>query len=156
MSIITYKKAGKKDIPALVDLDGQAFNLEYHYHFTTKEFEDIFRKKGETGFIFLKNNPVGYYSWVETTADSAEIMSLAVIPKYQGKGIGKSTLKMMMEKLKNKKNTKIVTHPKNIPALVLYIKQGFIIYGFSKNHYGPGEDRVVLEHNRNPKKKTSH
>jgi ribosomal protein S18 acetylase RimI-like enzyme len=145
---IVLKKASAEDIPALVKIDAQAFNREYDNRFTAAEFKDIFAKDGETGFIVFDGQPVGYYSWVVTGPDSVEIMSLAVIPEYQKKGIGRTTFGMIMQRLEKVKDIKLVTHPRNIHALIIYMKEGFIVTGFSKEHYGPGQDRVVLEYRR--------
>jgi hypothetical protein len=34
---------------------------------------------------------------------------------------------------------------KDIPELMNIEKHGFTFYAYSKNHYGPGLDRVILE-----------
>ena len=48
---------------------------------------------------------------------------------------------------KKKKFTKIylTVSPLNTGALLLYVKNGFVIFDYKPNVYGPGADRVFLE-----------
>lgn len=76
--------------------------------------------------------------------DSVEIISLAVVPKYQKKGIGKLLLTHILSILKRRK-IHLVTHPRNTPAIILYLKLGFEIYELKENYYGDGQPRLLLK-----------
>ena len=39
----------------------------------------------------------------------------------------------------------MITHPKNIAAIILYLKNGFEIASWKENCYGDGEPRLILQ-----------
>lgn len=76
-----------------------------------------------------------------------EIYALFVDKKYRGDGLGEKLLKELIEEIKKTQNYKevyLTTSPLNIPALFLYMKNGFVITDFKKDYYGPNTDRVFL------------
>lgn len=142
---LTYKKANRTDIPKLVDIDKKAFNRDFDNPMSAEEFEKyMFSKPGETGFIYNNETCVGYYSWVDIDDDTTEIVAIAILPEYQRKTFGSKGIQMMLDKLRHKSKLKIVTHPKNLVALKVYMNNGFIISGYSEDYYGPDQPRVIL------------
>lgn len=76
-----------------------------------------------------------------------EISSIVVHTDYRRKGLGKMMLdKILKEIRRNQKYKKIylTVSPLNLGALLLYLKNGFMIYDFKKNVYGEGADRIYL------------
>ncbi|KKP70188.1 hypothetical protein A2X44_00575 [candidate division CPR3 bacterium GWF2_35_18] len=144
MDKLTYKRATRKDISKLVELDKKCFNRDFDNSFTEKEFETCLTQSGDTGFIYLNKTIIGFYSWVDIDNEESEIVGIAILPEYQKHGYGTTGVKMMLDSLKDKKKIKIVTHPKNTIALKMYKNLGFVVSGFSKDHYGPNQPRVVL------------
>jgi ribosomal protein S18 acetylase RimI-like enzyme len=39
----------------------------------------------------------------------------------------------------------LVVHPKNVGALLLYLKCGFEMYGWDENYYGDGQPRLLVK-----------
>ncbi|MEI8090701.1 MAG: GNAT family N-acetyltransferase [bacterium] len=56
-----------------------------------------------------------------------KIDGLIILPKYRNQGIGTYAMKVFLKKLKNEKIIRLVTHPENTPAILLYLKLGFLI-----------------------------
>src|SRR3989339_154411 len=125
MDKLTYKRATRKDISKLVELDKKCFNRDFDNSFTEKEFETCLTQSGDTGFIYLNKTIIGFYSWVDIDNEESEIVGIAILPEYQKHGYGTTGVKMMLDSLKDK-------------------KLGFVVSWFSKDHYGPNQPRVVL------------
>lgn len=76
-----------------------------------------------------------------------EINSVFVASKYRGEGLGEKILKKVVTDLKNNETCKkifLTVSPLNASAIILYLKNNFIIYDYKKNYYGENNDRVFL------------
>jgi ribosomal-protein-alanine N-acetyltransferase len=79
---------------------------------------------------------------------NAYLMSIAVLPVFRGKDVGTELLKYAFTHLKRFGITKIrlTVDPANFSALSVYReKLGFTVVESSKDEYGEGEDRLVME-----------
>jgi len=79
--------------------------------------------------------------------DGVEEKQIIVLPKYQGKGFGKVIVKKLLALAKGN-NIYLHTHPKNIVAIILYLKNGFEITSWKENYYGDGEPRLIFRSNK--------
>lgn len=79
--------------------------------------------------------------------DKSYLIGIVIDRHYRGKGYGTTFLKGCLEKLQdyNLKKVELTVDPKNIRAIMVYRKIGFIETGFRKDEYGKGEDRLVME-----------
>jgi ribosomal-protein-alanine N-acetyltransferase len=96
------------------------------------------------------HNIIGFYIGEQVT-DEATLMDICVIPKNQGKGIGKNLLMQFINHAKAQGATKIwlEVRAKNISAQMLYMNAGFIETGRRTGYYpsakGFGyEDAIVM------------
>ena len=102
--------------------------------------------------LFHKNKLVGWgayrTNWSKYNKERGvyEISSIVVNTNYRRKGLGGEILNKIIKDLKKKKFTKIylTVSPLNTGALILYLKNGFVIYDYKTNVYGKGADRVFL------------
>ena len=78
------------------------------------------------------------YSIFKKVFDEAEIMDIAVHKNYRMQGIASQMLAYMINeaKLMNIKRINLEVNEKNLPALNLYKKFGFIEIGRRKKYYG--------------------
>ncbi len=132
------KKAGED----LFHIDNAAFNRDFDLKARSVKEEVDYLQNSEVYVAYEGAKNIGFIAY-ENKKDSAEIISLAVIPEYQKKGIGKLLLDHVLSALKNRK-IDLVTHPRNTPAIILYLKLGFEIYGLKENYYGDGQPRLLL------------
>ena len=105
-----------------------------------KYFLDIFKK----GYII-------YYD----TFDAIDLFEIAIEATEHGKGLGEQLLTKSIEKLfeekkyKSRQNGKtrilLEVNEKNVKALKLYEKSGFLKIFIRKNYYGSGEHGVIME-----------
>lgn len=76
--------------------------------------------------------------------EHAYLSGLVIDPSFQGRGIGREVLSMILDKLKDFKRIDLVTHPDNVRALKLYQSLGFVVEARKENYYDDGEPRLVL------------
>jgi ribosomal protein S18 acetylase RimI-like enzyme len=80
--------------------------------------------------------------------DEAYIYGYYVRPDQQGKGVGKSFLKELLNVIKNDGYSSVVltVDIKNISAVKLYEKLGFVIKETREDEYGDGENRYCMKY----------
>lgn len=140
---ISYKEIA--DTALILKLDQAAFCREFDCPFKSEEEVKKYFANSKALLILDGKEPAGYYSYKYVHPDEAEITGIVVIPSYQGKGIDSMVLKKILSELKNVKKVWLLTHPKNIAALKLYFKFGFVITGWKDNYFGDGEPRLILQ-----------
>ena len=144
---MVIKKADLKEIGEdLFYIDNAAFNRDFDLKSRSVKEETDYLQNSEIYVAYEGMKIIGFIAY-EDKQDSVEIISLAVIPEYQKKGIGKLLLNQILDGLKGRK-IHLVTHPRNTPAIILYLKLGFEIYGLKENYYGDGQPRLLLKNYR--------
>lgn len=142
LAIMALEKEHAPDRPRYARYDNEALSFIFDNH-------KICRAYG----IFDNDNLIcwGAYRsrWTKDNSEEGvyEISSIVVHTNYRRKGLGKIMLdKISMEIKRNQRYKKIylTVSPLNLGALLLYLKNGFVIYDFKKNVYGEGADRLYL------------
>lgn len=116
--------------------------------------EDGYKKYiAESNVYFLIKNgeALGTASYKIDRHKNILINGLTVLPKYRGGGIATNAMAKMLARLKGKDLT-LVVHPENIPALLVYLRLGFVITGWKDNYFGNGQPRLHLKKSRKKKK----
>ena len=112
------------------------------FSFTKEEQFINYLKNSKVFFIEAEGKRVGTISY-EVKDDYVEIDSYTLLSDYRGKGIAKEALKQILEKI-GPATVKLFTHPENTPAIINYLKAGFVIKGWENDHFGDGEPRLLL------------
>jgi mycothiol synthase len=86
--------------------------------------------EGGMMILFDKEKPVGVIRWAHDEYDGAPIMNIgpvAILPEYQGRGLGRSLLRASLRFAKEKgyKRTILSVNGENDRAQALYIQEGF-------------------------------
>ncbi len=150
-------KLGKENINQILDLESRGAPAENMYYRYNKEaLEDIIsRKQGEAFGIYDSEKLIGWASYRYAVNEDEieegvyEMSSLVVDPEYRRKGVGVALFNHRLETIMSKDDVKMIyatAHPANTPILCLYLNNGFIIYDFKKDKYGPGADRVYMKY----------
>lgn len=98
-------------------------------------------KRGESYVAESDNQLIGIYVLLPLKLESVEIVNVAVVEKYQGRGIGKLLVTDAIKRAKGKgyKSIEIGTGNSSVGQLALYQKCGFRITGididFFIRHY---------------------
>ncbi len=114
----------------------------------TKEewLESLARNK--TYFIEVDGAIVGEISYEIKSPDHAYLDGLVVNPSFQGRGIARKVVEILLEELKGFREIDLVTHPENVKAVKLYESLGFKIESRVENYFGDGEPRIRLVLNK--------
>jgi ribosomal protein S18 acetylase RimI-like enzyme len=123
---IKIRKGTKKDIIQIAKVEEKS-----GYHFGKWNFiqdsEDLFKNKNEKVFVAEINSKIVGYRSFNKKRKLADSGYLAIIKKFQGKGIGKKLLKRSIREAKKLGCNKMVLHVRknNFNAISLYEKLGF-------------------------------
>jgi ribosomal-protein-alanine N-acetyltransferase len=103
-------------------------------------FPDVVRLKAMedhrmVGFIAGDPRPSQGFSWIAT---------IAVLPEYRRKGIGRSLLHTCEAQLKTPR-LKLSVRASNQAAITLYEKEGYRTMDIWKAYYNDGENAIVME-----------
>lgn len=119
-----------------------------------KYFLDIFKNNNYEIFIIKDEKIKGYIIYYDTF-DAIDLFEIVIEATEHGKGLGEQLLTKSIEKLfeekkyKSRQNGKtrilLEVNEKNVKALKLYEKSGFLKIFIRKNYYGSGEHGVIME-----------
>jgi len=144
--LLKFKKIKPIDYGKLLyEMDIKTFTREYDYPSPSEAMTLSYLKNCEVYFVYHKNTLVGLFAFEEKDG-KVEVKQIAVLPEFQNKGYGKIIVKKLLQ-INKGKNIWLVTHPKNIIAIVLYLKNGFNITGWKDDYYGDGQPRMILQYN---------
>jgi ribosomal protein S18 acetylase RimI-like enzyme len=107
----------------------------------SRKMIDSYLPQSEIYLTESKENTIGVYVFYPLDQKTIEIKNIAVLPEYQGKGLGKMMLGHAEEISRNKGFTtlRIATANTSIAQLQLYLSRGFllkeIIQDFFIDHY---------------------
>ena len=116
-----------------------------------KYFQNILKTKHDYHFmIVLKNKTIGHISLVKRRSERYETQIIIGEKKYWGKGYGSKAIKILMNKAKRLRISKIYleVRPTNVRAIRAYERCGFRkikIIQYSKNKYLPKTLRMGLK-----------
>lgn len=126
-------------------------------NYTTYFFMNLYKRYPETFIIAEANNEVvGYVMCrIETglpsfkllgIAKKGHVISIAVMPRHQQKGIGYALIQEAMQAMEfyNVKECYLEVRESNLPAVELYKKLGFEVVRTLKNYYADGENAFLM------------
>jgi ribosomal-protein-alanine N-acetyltransferase len=143
---LTLRGVTEADLPELLRVDREAFPEEPYPVFVLRQLCDIHGDRilvlddgeGLLGYILFVNTSDGHVSW---------IMSLAVTPHQQGRGLGRRLMVEALRRLRTEHvhQVRLTVEPTNATAIMLYRSLGFSSdEGVVKDYFGPGEDRLIM------------
>jgi ribosomal protein S18 acetylase RimI-like enzyme len=142
--MVNLRKATTKDLETLLSIEKSVSNLKTYSALIT---EDEWKKELSESTVYLIEKDgvvVGDISYELKKDNHAYLSGFAIIPEFQGQGIGREALTKVLKELKDVRRVDLATHPHNIPAIRLYLSFGFIIESWKDNYFGDGEPRIVL------------
>lgn len=86
------------------------------------------------------------YSGVMTVPPDSDLLTLAVAPEAQGRGLGRLLLHALLRTARDRGCTQMFLEVRsdNEPALALYRAHGFEQTGRRRDYYAPGVDAVTM------------
>ena len=142
---IKFRKATGEDADEILQMEKSVESKIYHAYSTPSEIIENYIKGGGAFMITdEKDRIIGFICYEMMTESLAHVNDLTIKPEYQNQGLGSKGMEFLLDRLKNIPKIELVTHPKNNPAIRLYLKFGFEIEGWKDNFYGDGEPRLIL------------
>lgn len=131
------------DAALLLDIDNKVFTRSFDIPSKDIDEQKTYLKDASVYLVANEDSPVGFYAYT-TQDDYIQIKTMALLPTYQGKGIGKQMMDHLLKNI-NKILVKLVTHPQNTQAMIFYLKSGFTITDWIDDYFGDGEPRIKME-----------
>jgi len=133
------------DLPWVLSIEDRA----YQFPWTLKGFENSLDQGLNYILCSEEGKPLGYIC-VLTVLDEAHILNFCISPDFQKKGVGKSALSKLKEKLKESGYSIIFLEVResNAAAQSLYTQGAFTKDGIRKNYYRSlewNEERFIQE-----------
>ena len=142
MQKITTKPVTLDDWQLLASLEKIAKN-PFYFACDGEEACKRYIEESHVYFLMDGEKPIGTLSHKTERDGTILINGLTVLPEYRGKGIAHAALKQLLEDLGNQ-NYALHVHPGNTPALLIYLRLGFVITAWEEHHFGDGQPRLYL------------
>ena len=140
-----FKKAEEKDWEIISFLEKSVSEKNNYYSPIIKENEVKEYIKKSTVFIIEKEGKaVGTVSYEIKDKNHIYFDGLTVHPDYQKQKIATKAMEFVINRIGKVKKIDLHVHPKNTPAIKLYLNFGFKIDSWVENHFGDGEPRIIL------------
>lgn len=144
MNELVLRRAGKKDIETLLFIERSLDNLNTYSPILTDEEMKESLEKGIKYIIEKHGEVIGSYSYEIKSKDNVNIGGPAILPEFQGQGIGKEITRRILEELKDYKRIDLEIHPDNLISLRLFKSFDFVVESRIENYFGDGEPRLIL------------
>ena len=145
-SSVTLHRATSKDADAYLAVEKSVVRL-FRGTYSGIESKKEALEEIESNVVYLikkSGEVVGTVQYKKEGKDHAYTSGLVINPKFHRQGIGRDTLELVLNELKGTKKISLVTHPKNTPAIMLYLSLGFVIERWKDDYYGDGEPRILM------------
>lgn len=143
MNSISLKRAILKNYKEVAKIEKMANSRMYSARTTEKEIKKFIKRD----FVFLIKNKsiiLGLVSFEVLKKKIAHCNGLIIYPKFRGKGFGKKAMFLVLKKMCKYPRVELAVHPRNNPAISLYLSLGFIIESWQDNYFGDGEPRLLM------------
>ncbi len=148
MQVRLKKLSLKEAAPIVFRIYNAAFTRPFDSKVEDVKFVKDYLAKSIIFVGYIKDIPISYFAYEFQGEERVELRSTGVLPEYQNMGVGRMMLKYFLNLFPDKKIF-LITHPKNVFAIILYLKHGFMITGWKENYYGDGEPRLILNRDTN-------
>jgi ribosomal-protein-alanine N-acetyltransferase len=140
--VLSFRRVRENDIEAVASIEKRA----YEFPWTAGNFRDAMLS-GYRFWCCWQSTPDGDqlvgYAILMLAVDEAHLLNLAVDPRFQGRGIGRSILSFVIEDAARKECSMLFleVRPSNIVARTLYASAGFQQHGIRKGYYPARQGR---------------
>jgi len=139
---IKLNKATLEDLKTVALIEKLANSKTYH-GLTNEEDLLNYINKSEVFLIKGDDKVLGLVSF-KVKDNIASCNGLVICPEFRRRGYAKEAMKIAINEFKNCDRIDLVVHPKNSPAISLYLSLGFNIEEYKENYFGDGEPRIFM------------
>jgi len=142
---IEIKKVGLEYLDQAADLEKQYMLPPLTFPFSKEELEPIFNDRMMWGLV-IDNKLIGKVGYIKDKNGGFELDGMVVAPDYRGRNWGSKLISQSLKEvlMLNPSKIYLYVNPKNSPAVVLYLKQGFAVDDWIPNKFNDGENRLKM------------
>ncbi|MBR1892733.1 MAG: ribosomal protein S18-alanine N-acetyltransferase [Lachnospiraceae bacterium] len=145
MPEIEIRRLCENDIAAVVELEKEAFGKEA---WSENDFLETLKLDYAYYVVACKKELIIGSSGLRNLCGEADITNVVVSPKMRKKGVAEFMLQELMKHAAENLGVQSFTlevRSKNVPAIKLYEKLGFVTEGVRKNFYTePADDALIM------------
>ena len=137
------RQAGSADTDALLDLERACFSDPW----SEQGMREVLAAPSTIALAAETGSSLSGYAVARSVADSAEILTFGVLPRFHRRGIARELLRELLARLGSAGVTEVWLEVRisNWPARTLYESSGFRVAGMRRAYYrSPTEDALVL------------
>jgi [ribosomal protein S18]-alanine N-acetyltransferase len=125
----------RRDLDSIVRIERVSFGRDA---WPAEAFVDYWRESPELFLVARRNRRIAAYSITRTGWRGAELESIAVHPRYRGRGTARALLDATIARLPGRSALRLMVSISNAPALRFYRQYGFVRVRLVKDYYGAG------------------
>ena len=132
-----------EDILRISEIEKECFTNEA---WSFQSLASSFGTEAFVGVLAEDGGEIAGYGGITVAADSADIDNIAVTEPYRNSGVGTQVLNELCSAAKSKgaKKAFLEVRVSNVPAMSLYLKNGFKGVYARTRYYPDGEDCLVM------------
>ena len=135
-----YRPAGNADLASLVAIENACFHDPWNQEMLSTE---LAAPHAHYWLQQVDGRVSGYYSYMHIL-DEAHIMNVAVLPCFQGRGLGRDMMSHLMSNLPaDVLAVTLEVRRGNAVARHLYESVGFVLAGYRTGYYMDKEDAAI-------------
>ena len=142
--MITLKQVLPEDWERVLEIEISAKSPVY-FACTTADEVKKYLDKSKVYFVLNENKQIiGTISYEIKGDNDYYFDGLVILREYQGKGCALEAVKEILKLIGENKHIHLVVHPHNTPAIITYLKAGFLVSSWKDNYFGDGEPRIEM------------
>lgn len=144
---VTFRPVPPEDLDSVMRLE-QSMPHSLLWESASKEDQMNIIGQGSMYGVYVNGTLIGKVGFWDSPDDGWEVDGMIVDDKYRNKKYGTQLLSYALRRITETEHPSslvLYTHPHNVPAIILYLKVGFLIVGYVANKYGQGKDRLRMK-----------
>lgn len=139
---VNIRPAGIGDLDEVSRIEVACFDRE---RYPREMLEELLVQEGFRTFLAEEDGVVGAVT-VHCTGEEAQLVSIAVLPEFRGRGIASALLKEAETAARRMGARAMVLQVRvlNVAAMNLYLHRGYALGGVIRNYYGCRKDAYFM------------
>lgn len=143
---VRIRDAGIEELPEIQSIENSCFGEE---RYSAEVLAAMLEEEGFETFLAEEDDDLMGSATVNYRDDlvAAQLVSIAVLPRFRGRGVARALLAEAESRVRRRGANRMVlqVNVTNVPALNLYLHQGYVLQGMIGDYYGPGKDAYFME-----------
>lgn len=141
--MLCVRPMNENDLDAVVAIESASYSTPWQYEHFSNEIEAGY----SWPYVAVEKGRVVGYVCLMSLFEEAQILNIAVLPDYRGRGVARTLLQQAFA-MAIEKGAEVVAlevRASNIVAISLYEQLGFSRVGIRAGYYEAAEDAILME-----------